>query len=123
MLTITIVCPWPPVVLGPNQKRRSHWSKYSGKTKEYRTACYWLAKQALGRLRPGLPERITIGFFPPDALHRDDDNMSGAFKAGRDGIADAMGHDDKHWRGKVCNIFYPPHRPNGQIIVQIEVPT
>jgi crossover junction endodeoxyribonuclease RusA len=83
--------------------------------------CFWLAKEAKGRQAVGLPERIAIDFFPPDALHRDDDNMIGAFKHGRDGIAAALGHDDRHWRNKVTNTFHPPFRPNGKIVVQIEV--
>jgi len=121
MPLITITCPWPPVVASPNQKRKLHWSKYRGPVKAYRDVCFWLAKEAKGRLVIGAPEKITIGFFPPDARHRDDDNMVGAFKSGRDGIAEALGHDDRTWRGKVRNFFHEPFLPNGQIIVQIEV--
>lgn len=121
-LVLTVTCPWPPVEAGTNAKRRSHWSKYRGPVKAYRDTCFWLAKEAKGRaVNLGAPTRITIGFFPPDLRHRDDDNMTGAFKSGRDGIAQALGHDDRTWRGKVRNFFHEPYRPNGQIIVQIEV--
>lgn len=37
---------------------------------------------------------FSIEFCPPDRRRRDDDNMLAAFKAGRDGVADALGVDD-----------------------------
>ena len=123
MALITVTCPWPPVCLTPNQKRRAHWSKYRGPAKQYREECFWLAKQAIGRtVIKGPPIRVQVGFFPPDARLRDDDNIQSAFKHGRDGIADAFGHDDRTWKGKVVPFFHEPFRPNGQVIVQIEVP-
>lgn len=121
MALITVTCPWPPKVASPNQKRALHWSAYRGPVKAYKEACYWLAREAKGRATVGVPVRVTCGFFPPDARHRDDDNMIGAFKSGRDGIAAALGHDDRTWRGKVRNLFHPPFPPHGQIIVQVEV--
>lgn len=36
-------------------------------------------------------------FYPPDRRARDDDNMIASFKAGRDGIALALGIDDKRF--------------------------
>ena len=41
---------------------------------------------------------LWIDFCPPDRRHRDDDNIIAAFKAGRDGLADALGVDDKRFR-------------------------
>lgn len=119
-MRLIVTCPWPPVSVSPNQKRKAHWSAYRGDTKTYREACYWLTREALGRLRPRGLRRVTISFFPPDARHRDDDNMTGAFKAGRDGIAQALGMDDVEWRGKVANQFPGPHRPDGKITVELE---
>lgn len=37
---------------------------------------------------------LSLTFCPPDRRKRDDDNLVAAFKAGRDGIAQAMGIDD-----------------------------
>ena len=39
-----------------------------------------------------MPVKIT--FQPPDRRKRDRDNMIAAFKAGQDGLADALGIDD-----------------------------
>ncbi|MNC70101.1 hypothetical protein D3C75_1208780 [compost metagenome] len=35
-----------------------------------------------------------LEFVPPDRRRRDDDNLVAMFKAGRDGLADALGIDD-----------------------------
>ena len=42
--------------------------------------------------------QLEIEFFPPDRRHRDDDNMIGAFKHGRDGMALAWNVNDKRFR-------------------------
>lgn len=95
----TIALPWPPKELTPNFKRRKHWSAYRGPTKAYREQCAWLTKAKRVDVYTGeLPIALTITFYPPDARRRDDDGMIGAFKAGRDGIADALGIDDRHFR-------------------------
>lgn len=98
---MTVDLPWPPKELSPNA--RVHWSKKSKAAKSYRAACFLLAQQAkltapeaTGRLH------LWLSFFPPDRRHRDDDNMIAAFKSGRDGIADALGIDDKRF---VCHPF------------------
>jgi crossover junction endodeoxyribonuclease RusA len=40
---------------------------------------------------------LRIEFIPPDARRRDDDNCLSCFKAGRDGIAEALGVDDSRF--------------------------
>lgn len=122
MTTLRILCPWPPASISPNAKRRSHWSSYSGDTKAHRTACFWLTREAAPRgfRAPDGPSRVVIEFQPPDARHRDDDNMTGSMKAARDGIAAALGHDDRTWRGKVSYLFGPPMPPLGQVVVTLE---
>lgn len=89
--------PWPPSCLSPNAKRRTHWRKYSGPTKDYREACAWTAKAAGWHLINDPAQHLAITFHPPDNRRRDLDGMLGAFKAGLDGIADAMNCDDSGW--------------------------
>jgi crossover junction endodeoxyribonuclease RusA len=96
-----IALPWPPKVLSPNA--RVHWSVKSKAAKSYRKACWALCVEAKidkpateGRLH------LWLEFYPPDRRARDDDNMIAAFKNGRDGIADALGVDDKRF---VCHPF------------------
>lgn len=88
-----ITLPWPDPRLFPNAKRRLHWSKYRRPAKDAREYAWAMA------LKAGAKGRITVvSFHPPDRRHRDDDGMIGAFKHYRDGIADATGVDDKHYR-------------------------
>lgn len=120
MGVVIVTCPWPPSALLPNDKRRKHWSRAIVPTKEYRSACYWLAKAALGRRRFRWQPGISVAFYPPDARRRDDDGMIGAFKAGRDGIADALGTDDYRWFPAYS--FHPPDRPLGKVVVTLKGP-
>lgn len=97
-----IELPWPPKELTPNAKRRKHWSAYRGKASRYREGCYWLTvaylrAEGLAIQPSGLVIR-SITFYPPDRRRRDDDGMIGAFKSGRDGVADALGVDDHKFR-------------------------
>ena len=55
-----------------------------------------VAPETEGRLH------LWIDFYPPDRRARDDDNMIASFKSGRDGIADALGIDDKRF---ICHPF------------------
>ena len=91
--SVLIELPWPPKELTPNFKRRKHWRVYQPVAKQYRTDCAWLTY--LARVRGTL---LSVTFYPPDRRKRDDDGMIGAFKAGRDGVADALGHDDHMFR-------------------------
>jgi len=93
---IEIELPWPPSVLSPNA--RVHWSKRSKAAKAYRHACWALVKQAGLPAMPDGELHLWITFYPPDRRHRDDDNMIASFKSGRDGLADALGVDDKRFR-------------------------
>lgn len=90
--------PWPPVGCNPNRARRLHWTKQREEARNYRTACHWEAKAAGLRPMDADEVRVSITFYPPDRRKRDDDNIIASFKAGRDGVADAIGVDDANWR-------------------------
>lgn len=94
MNAVLIELPWPPKELTPNFKRRKHWRCYVPKAREYRSICRaltWASGVRSGRI-------ISVTFCPPDRRRRDDDGMIGSFKAGRDGVADALGCDDHTFR-------------------------
>lgn len=110
--------PWPPASISPNAKRAAHWSRYRGPAADYRWQCQVLTLAVLGRHRFKEPPKVQVHYYPPDARRRDDDNITGAFKHGRDGIADAIRHDDHTWRP--VNHFHPPHRPDGKVVVILE---
>jgi crossover junction endodeoxyribonuclease RusA len=96
-----LVLPFPPKELNPNKKL--HWAQKAKYAKAYREACYVLTKQhmAAGNWLD-LPSEgdlhFWLDFYPPDKRHRDDDNLIRAFKSGRDGVADALGVNDRRFR-------------------------
>ena len=89
---------WPPRELSPNAKL--HWAVKRRHTQRYREACYW---QALcDGIKPNHhyapPISIHLRFIPPDGRHRDEDNMIASCKAALDGLADALGVNDREFR-------------------------
>lgn len=89
-----VVLPWPPAELSPNA--RSHWATRSRAAKSYRLQCFLFARQA-GLVAPEGRILLDLEFIPPTMRRRDDDNLTAAFKAGRDGLADALGIDDSRF--------------------------
>ena len=118
-----VVFPWPSPKVFPNYKRANHWRKFRHVEKAEREAGCIITNAAIPayerrELREGLTDklRLAVVFFPPDRRHRDDDGMVGAFKHFRDGMADSLGIDDKHFR---CAYgFAGPEKP-GRIEVNI----
>ena len=86
---------WPPAALSPNA--RGHWSKRAKAAKQYRADCHHLT--LISKIKVDWPGAVylCVTFYPPDKRSRDDDNLIAGFKAGRDGIADALGIDDKRF--------------------------
>jgi crossover junction endodeoxyribonuclease RusA len=91
-----LVLPWPYKALSPNA--RLHWRVTAPFKKMYRDACYVLTKQSGVKVDWDGDVHVWIDFYPPDRRHRDDDNLVAAFKSGRDGMADALGINDKRFR-------------------------
>jgi len=93
--------PWFPSILSPNS--RAHWARKIEPRARYRLDCYMLTLGYLNARRdwrpsPDCPLPCRITFYPPDKRHRDDDNMISGFKSGRDGMADALGINDRMLR-------------------------
>lgn len=97
-----IELPWPDSKLSPNA--RQHWAVTAKVKKVARhEACLLTKAQMPFKQRKAIAEGdgripVQITFYPPDNRRRDDDNMVGSFKALRDGIADALGVDDRRFR-------------------------
>ena len=94
---MNVVLPWPSKDLSPNA--RVHWSNKSKAAKAYRAACGW---QVLSVPRPTFaaagPITLDIEFVEPDHRYkRDMDNMLASIKSGIDGIADALGVNDRRF--------------------------
>lgn len=75
--------------LGSGLNMREHWRKRAKRVKGERTVSK-MAVMANGM--PELPVEVTMTRLSSGRL--DDDNLQGAFKAVRDGIADAYGIPD-----------------------------
>lgn len=60
---------------------------------------------------------LVLEFVPPDRRERDDDNLVACFKAGRDGIADALGINDNRFTTQFSLRAEPVK--DGAVIVEI----
>lgn len=112
-----LVLPWPHKDLSPNS--RVHWSKRAKASQQARADAKLLAILA-GWTVGCVPDgrlHLWITFHPPTRMMPDDDNMLSRFKPQRDGIADALGIDDKRF------VSHPlvSHevRKGGQVVVRL----
>lgn len=116
---ICVTLPWPPKALSPNG--RANWKVKARAAKGYRKTCADAAWNAgLSPMETFTLASLTI--CPPDKRKRDEDNIRAAFKAGQDGLADALGADDADFRPV---ILWSEVRPGGAIIahfVPIPIP-
>lgn len=94
-----------PKELSPNFRSRSHWPR----TNAVKEARYEACMEVMAVIDPNDPHQCFQTSKLPLTLHvvvargkggkeLDDDNLWGCIKAYRDGIADALGVDDKHFR-------------------------
>ena len=97
MMEVTL--PWPPSALSPNA--RVHWRRRAVIARQYRDACFVLARNAGLKSVPWEgPIQLQLDFIPPTRHARDDDNLIAAFKSGRDGLARALRVDDKRFQSR-----------------------
>ena len=86
-----LTLPYPPKELNPNKKL--HWAQKAKIVKSYKAACFALTRESGIKVGTGRV-KMSIEFIKPDNRKRDDDNIIASFKAGRDGVAWALGVDD-----------------------------
>jgi hypothetical protein len=72
---------------------REHWSERQRRARSQRETIYFELYEHLWGCRPGLPAVVTLTRFYR-SLPLDDDNLRGALKSVRDGVADYFGVDD-----------------------------
>jgi len=88
-----------PIRIESEANVREHWAVRSKRTREHRsTACLMVSPHRRSILSLGTPITVTLTRIAPRDL--DDDNLARGFKAVRDGVADALGMDDRDRRLK-----------------------
>lgn len=97
---LTVKLPWVDSRLMPNRKNGAHWGKSQEAKVRARQDGRIATRQALGRNTLVMPDTLAVKltFAAPDNRHRDLDNLLAASKASLDGIAKALGVDDKRFR-------------------------
>lgn len=97
--TMKITLPWPDMSLMPNRKNGRHWGGTQAAKVRARQDGYYAAKSAhRGDIVLGETIPLRITFAAPDRRHRDLDNLLACMKHTLDGVAQALGVDDKQFR-------------------------
>lgn len=91
--------PFPPASLFPNRKNGKHWTTTKQIKQAMRESARNATETACGAFSDdGKAIPLSIVFVAPDARHRDLDNCLAAAKPQIDGIADALGVNDRRFR-------------------------
>lgn len=116
MLRVELDFPAPE--LFPNRSKGKHWATlHKHKTAARESAFFCTLSHGRPRFSDG-ELMLTIVFEMPDKRHRDADNCLSAAKSALDGVALALGINDK--RFNPLKIIRKPGQKPGKMIVQIE---
>lgn len=118
LTSLLIELGWPSPKLSPNA--RPHFMELSRIKKASKDTAYWATKAVLGPAKfPHDGERIAfvITAYPPTGHDRDDDNFTARMKAFRDGIALALGVDDKFFDQR---LQWGEPVKHGKVVVEIK---
>ena len=102
-----------PLRLGRGLNERLHWTVANVRNRKVATAIGWLLG---GHRRPLPPVTFILTRISPAPTPMDDDNLAGAWKAGRDEIARWVGIDD----GKKHMVRYRYRGERGPWGIRIE---
>lgn len=119
---LCVELPYPNRILFPNG--RAHWRARAKSAKAYRAAGFFYTSQAIGMgPKPKIPEEGKVGvrltFYPPDHRIRDEDNQLAAMKSALDGVADALGINDKKFH-ILEPIFKEEVVKGGKVVVTLD---
>ena len=110
---------FPPACLFPNRAKGTHWTVTHKAKTLYRDNSAWLTKgQINGWVSTDQNLALTITFVMPDKRLRDTDNCLAAAKAGLDGMADALGINDRQFQP--VTIYREYGAKPGKMIVEVE---
>lgn len=114
-MIVRLTLPWPTVALSGHAN--GSWRRKAKATKSARQAAFWIGKEAKLPLWPNA--RLAFSYHPPARGGLPDvQNMPGRCKAFIDGMAQAMGCDDRKFRPQ-----FPDHlaarKGAGCVVVEI----
>lgn len=116
--SILIELGWPAKALNPNS--REHFMTKARYTKASKDTAFWATRAAIGLAKFEHDGVSRIAFvttaYPPDKRGRDDDNLIASMKPFRDGIAKALGVDDKFFDQR---LQWGEPVNNGKIVVEV----
>lgn len=117
---LTIALPWINPRLMPNRKNGAAWQSSHAAKVQAREDGRLSALAALGRheLTKADTYHLKVTFVAPDGRHRDLDNMLAACKAALDGVAEALGIDDRCFRPVTIDVARDSKK-EGFVLVEI----
>ena len=92
-----IKLPYPNKDLMPNRKNGKHWGATVGAKNNAFSEAFYLTKEVVGTKKLAGKVAISLVFVQDDKRHRDLDNLLAASKSMLDGVAHALGIDDKNF--------------------------
>lgn len=114
MIEVRLV--WPNAKLSPNVKQ--HWAVKAAVVKKYRRECFIETKFQIPKpVRPAGKLTLELEFYPPQKREYDRDNLIARMKSGIDGMADALGINDKEFATLVAKVADP--KKGGFVMVRI----
>lgn len=114
-----IELPLPDMRLSPNRKNGTHWrttQKHKKAAKQLGYDAALLAAQG-EKLQTDIDYKVSINFYIPTKRRVDTDNLLSAQKGVIDGIALALGIDDKQFNPYVLTRIY--RKGNGGTVIEI----
>ncbi len=121
-MSALIELPWPAKILWPNGRTRSFMARH----REFQKHKNWAKLAALAaiprhdRCLVLLEQRLqwSATFYPKTRHSIDDDNARASLKAYQDGIALALGVDDKFFNAPAIHFAEPVK--NGKVVIVVE---
>lgn len=113
---IRLNLPWPHKDLSPNA--RVCWQARARVTRKARQDAFYAAHEAGARNVAADAFSVATTFYPPTRHAYDQDNLIARCKPIYDGIADALGVDDRHFKHQPVTIAEPVK--GGRVVVEIE---
>ena len=113
--SVSVALSWPPKELSPNY--RGHWARVAKAKKVARQEAYISFLEAGARNLDWEGARLAVTFHPPGRYGYDEDGLMSRCKAIFDGIADAIGVNDRNFRYPEPTIAEPVK--GGKVIIAL----